>query len=133
MVLHLMTVPVRSFSNPTLNHLCGRFSGCEAEAMEAFFTLFGNDITCLVGPTAHQPSVMQRADRLVVCVEEVEVGEVGITAEAVLLWCASFSVFAQPCPRDARKAVLVFVQKFVCGVSEGVVPALCWRVAVWGL
>ena len=112
-----------------VNDLCFWLSGSEPQALDAFLSLFGVDLTCLVGPAARQPAVMQLAGgKYTVVVEDVEVGEADTLSEAVLFWCAIFSVFAQPCPRDVRKPVLVFMQTFVFGIQEGVVPSLCWRV-----
>ena len=107
-----------------------QLSGDDQEVVEAFLSLFGIDVTYIVGHSARQPAVMQLAEgKFTVFVEDSEVGDVENLSGAMLLWCVTFSVFAQPVPRDARKPVVVFLQMFVFDINEGVVPALCWRVA----
>ena len=100
------------------------------EAVDVLLSLLGTDKTRLIGPDAEQPSLLIRDDRYSVVVEDVIVGTSGEMGPALLLWAVAHSVFAQHVRRGERRALYIFIQNFILGVSDcTVVPKLCWSVA----
>ena len=64
-----------------------------------------------------------------VCVEEVPVGGAAGLAKALLLWAVAHVIFAQRVRRGSRRALYLFIQKYVLHVTDSTLPRVCGRVA----